>query len=59
MSIAVKYNQTPIKAIYTNLCDFSPKLESYSSLLEKKLENTESNERSPNFEDEFVLFPGG
>lgn len=57
MSIAVKHNQTPIKAIYTTLCDFSPEIESYSLLLEKKLENIEDNEKSSNSEDKFILFP--
>ena len=40
MSIAVKQNQTPIKAIHANLTDFSPELDAYCILLEKKLENT-------------------
>ena len=58
MSIAVKHNHTPIKAILTALSDFSPELDSYSILLEKKLENIEINEKSSDSEDEFILFPG-
>ena len=58
MSIAVKDNSTPIKAIHTNLCDFSHELDSYCVLLEKKLENKENNRKSSDTEDEFVLFPG-
>ena len=58
MSMAVKHNNTPIKAIYTDLSDFSPVLDSYPILLEKKLENIESNEKSSDSEDDFVLFPG-
>lgn len=57
MSISVKHNNTPIKAIHTDLCDFSRELESYCLLLEKKLENIQINEKSSNLEDEFVLFP--
>ena len=57
MSIAVKYNSTPIKTIQTTLNDFSSELDSYCVLLDKKLENTEFNKRSSNSEDEFVLFP--
>jgi len=58
MSIAVKHNHTPIKAIHTALSDFSPDVDSYSILLEKKLENIEINEKSSDSEDEFILFPG-
>jgi len=58
MSISVKHNIISIKAIHTDLCDFSPELESYCVLLEKKLENIQINKRSSVSEDEFVLFPG-
>ncbi|TES95116.1 MAG: DDE domain-containing protein, partial [Promethearchaeota archaeon] len=58
MSIAVKQNQTPIKVIHANLTDFSPELDAYCILLEKKLENTEFSDISSDSEDEFVLFPG-
>jgi len=58
MSIAVKYNSTPIKAIYTSLTDFSPELDSYCVLLEKKLENKENNKKPSDSEDKFVLYPG-
>lgn len=58
MSLAVKHNNTPIKALYTNLHDFSPELNSYPILLEKKLENIENNKISSDSEDDFVLFPG-
>ena len=46
MSIAVKYNSTPIKTIQTTINDFSSELDSYCVLLDKKLENTEFNKRS-------------
>ena len=58
MSLSVKQNTTPIKAIYTNLCDFSPELEPYCLLLEEKLENSQNCEKSSDSEDEFVLSPG-
>jgi hypothetical protein len=57
MSILVKHNNTPINAIHTSLCDFSPEIESYCVLLEKKLENIEINKKASDSEDEFVLFP--
>jgi transposase-like protein len=58
MSIAVKQNNTPIKAIDTDLCDFSHELESYCQLLERKLEKIQLKEKVSDSEDEFVLFPG-
>ena len=58
MSIAVKLNQTPIKAIYTSLTDYSSELDSYCALLERKLENKENNKESSDSEDEFALFQG-
>ncbi len=58
MSIAVKHNFTPIKAIHTNLCDFSPELDSYCVLLERKLKHKENNIKSSDSEDEFEIFPG-
>lgn len=58
MSIAVKHNHTTIKTIHAALSDFSLELDSYSILLEKKLENMEINEKALDYEEAIILFPG-